>query len=199
MKSSFFARTPLFCAILLTAFLLTGCTTEEGHDQQQGQPLEDGLSVSESGEQAQYDVIPMVMVGGRLYYDTGRESTLETRCGLPDGTIDSTVEGSEIPTQDNQSNFGAGFDYQYGADDDTLEIFIDGKWMVFEHREGTGRQVRFGDKMVDEGALSEETLEWLEWFNSLPETEQLAISSIPQDLLEAAGILDAEDQPVQAE
>ena len=199
MKSSFFARTPLFCAILLTAFLLTGCTTEEGHDQQQGQPLEDGLSVSESGEQAQYDVIPMVMVGGRLYYDTGRESTLETHCGLPDGTIDSTVEGSEIPTQDNQSNFGAGFDYQYGADDDTLEIFIDGKWMVFEHREGTGRQVRFGDKMVDEGALSEETLEWLEWFNSLPETEQLAISSIPQDLLEAAGILDAEDQPAQAE
>lgn len=199
MKSSFFARTPLFCAILLTAFLLTGCTTEEGHDQQQGQPLEDGLSVSESGEQAQYDVIPMVMVGGRLYYDTGRESTLETLCGLPDGTIDSTVEGSEIPTQDNQSNFGAGFDYQYGADDDTLEIFIDGKWMVFEHREGTGRQVRFGDKMVDEGALSEETLEWLEWFNSLPETEQLAISSIPQDLLEAAGILDAEDQPAQAE
>ena len=199
MKSSFFARTPLFCAILLTAFLLTGCTTEEGHDQQQGQPLEDGLSVSESGEQAQYDVIPMVMVGGRLYYDTGRESTLETRCGLPDGTIDSTVEGSEIQTQDNQSNFGAGFDYQYGADDDTLEIFIDGKWMVFEHREGTGRQVRFGDKMVDEGALSEETLEWLEWFNSLPETEQLAISSIPQDLLEAAGILDAEDQPAQAE
>lgn len=199
MKSSFFARAPLFCAILLTAFLLTGCTTEEGHDQQQGQPLEDGLSVSESGEQAQYDVIPMVMVGGRLYYDTGRENTLETRCGLPDGTIDSTVEGSEIPTQDNQSNFGAGFDYQYGADDDTLEIFIDGKWMVFEHREGTGRQVRFGDKMVDEGALSEETLEWLEWFNSLPETEQLAISSIPQDLLEAAGILDAEDQPAQAE
>lgn len=199
MKSSFFARTPLFCAILLTAFLLTGCTTEEGHDQQQGQPLEDGLSVSESGEQAQYDVIPMVMVGGRLYYDTGRENTLETRCGLPDGTIDSTVEGSEIPTQDNQSNFGAGFDYQYEADDDTLEIFIDGKWMVFEHREGTGRQVRFGDKMVDEGALSEETLEWLEWFNSLPETEQLAISSIPQDLLEAAGILDAQDQPAQAE
>ena len=199
MKSSFFARTPLFCAILLTAFLLTGCTTEEGHDQQQGQPLEDGLSVSESGEQAQYDVIPMVMVGGRLYYDTGRENTLETRCGLPDGTIDSTVEGSEIPTQDNQSNFGAGFDYQYEADDDTLEIFIDGKWMVFEHREGTGRQVRFGDKMVDEGALSEETLEWLEWFNSLSETEQLAISSIPQDLLEAAGILDAQDQPAQAE
>lgn len=199
MKSSFFARAPLFCAILLTAFLLTGCTTEEGHDQQQGQPLEDGLSVSESGEQAQYDVIPMVMVGGRLYYDTGRENTLETRCGLPDGTIDSTVEGSEIPTQDNQSNFGAGFDYQYEADDDTLEIFIDGKWMVFEHREGTGRQVRFGDKMVDEGALSEETLEWLEWFNSLPETEQLAISSIPQDLLEAAGILDAQDQPAQAE
>ena len=126
MKSSFFARTPLFCAILWRAFLLTGCPTEEGHDQQQGQPLEDGLSVSESGEQAQYDVIPMVMVGGRLYYDTGRESTLETRCGLPDGTIECTVEGSDIPTPDIQSNFGAGLDYQSGADDDPLDLFIQG-------------------------------------------------------------------------
>ena len=33
-----------------------------------------------------------------------------------DGEITSTVDGSEIPTTDNQSTFGPGFEYQYGAD-----------------------------------------------------------------------------------
>ena len=52
----------------------------------------------------------MVMVGGKLYYDTGKESTINGRCGVMDGKITSTVDGSEIPTKDNQSNFGTGFE-----------------------------------------------------------------------------------------
>ena len=63
----------------------------------------------------------------------------------------------------NQSNFGTGFEYQYGADN-TIEIFMNEKWIVFEQREGTGNQVRFGDRMVDADGLSEETLEWLDWY-----------------------------------
>ena len=30
-----------------------------------------------------------------------------TRCGTMDGEITSTVDGTEIPTEDNQSNFGS--------------------------------------------------------------------------------------------
>ena len=47
----------------------------------------------------------MVMVDGKLYHDTGKESTISGRCGVMDGEITSTVDGSEIPTKDNQSNF----------------------------------------------------------------------------------------------
>lgn len=47
---------------------------------------------------------------------------------------------------------------------DTIEIFMNEKWIVFEQREGTGNQVRFGDRMVDADGLSEETLEWLDWY-----------------------------------
>ena len=83
---------------------------------------------------AMYDRIPMVRVNGKLYYDTGKESTVDTRCGNMDGEITSTVDGSEIPTEDNQSNFGSGFGYQYGADD-TIEIYMNEKWFVFEYRE----------------------------------------------------------------
>ena len=33
-----------------------------------------------------------------------------------------------------QSNFESGFGYQYGADD-TIEIYMNEKWFVFEYRE----------------------------------------------------------------
>ena len=45
-----------------------------------------------------------------------------------------TINVGEIPTEDNQSNFGSGFGYQYGADD-TIEIYMNEKWFVFEYRE----------------------------------------------------------------
>ena len=81
-----------------------------------------------------WDRIPMVRINDKLYYDTGEESTIEGRCGNMDGQITSTVDGSEIPTENNQSNFGSGFGYQYGMDD-TIEIYMNEKWFVFEHRE----------------------------------------------------------------
>ena len=83
---------------------------------------------------AMWDRIPMVRIDGKLYYDTGRESIMDARCGTMDGEITSTVDGTEIPTEDSQSNFGSGFGYQYGADD-TIEIYMNEKWFVFEYRE----------------------------------------------------------------
>lgn len=89
----------------------------------------------QSSESSEWDRIPMVMVDGKLYYDTGEESSLgERRCGLMDGQITSSVDGSEIPIKDNQSNFGTGFGYQYGLDD-TIEILMNEKWIVFESRD----------------------------------------------------------------
>ncbi len=82
-----------------------------------------------------WDRIPMVRINGKLYYDTGRESIMDARCGTMDGKITSTVDGTEIPTEDNQSNFGSGFGYQYGSEYDTIEIYMNEKWFVFEYRE----------------------------------------------------------------
>ena len=53
-----------------------------------------------------------VMVDGELYYDTGEVITVG-RCGVMDGRIASTVEQNELPTQDGQSNFGTGWEYQW--------------------------------------------------------------------------------------
>lgn len=90
--------------------------------------------IEQAEANAMWDRIPMVKINDKLYYDTGRESTAEGRCGNMDGQIMSTVDGSEIPTENNQSNFGSGFGYQYGMDD-TIEIYMNDKWFVFEYRE----------------------------------------------------------------
>ena len=90
----------------------------------------------QNSTELQWDIIPMVMVNNKLYYDTGKESTLNGRCGVMDGKITSTVDGSEIPTKNDQSNFGTGFKYQYGSDD-TIEIFMNEKWIIFEQRDDT--------------------------------------------------------------
>ena len=58
---------------------------------------------------------------------------------------------------------------------------------------GCGRQVRFGDRLVDADGLSEETLDWLDWYNALPEEQQRAVSSLPPDLLEQSGLAQTED------
>lgn len=154
--------------------------------------------IQEEMESPQWDVIPMVLVDGLYYYSTGEEAVSGDRA--PEGEITSTVDGSQIPTEDDQSNFGEGFPYRYG-EEGTLEVQMNGKWMVFEYREGSGSQVRFGDRWIDSDGLSEETREWLSWYNSLSQEDQLAVSYIPPEVYERLGFDNAqtEDADVPAE
>ena len=54
--------------------------------------------------------------------------------------------------------------------------------------------VEFHGQLFNKSDLSEETLEWLEWYNSLSPEEQLAVSSIPADLYtnDGAGTLNSD-------
>ncbi len=81
-----------------------------------------------------FDLIPMVRIQGKLYLDTGKESDLNPRCGVMDGKITSTVEPFEKPTQENQSNFGSGFEYQF-VSDNSIDIYMNEKWIRFENRD----------------------------------------------------------------
>ena len=89
-----------------------------------------------------WDLIPMVMVNGTLYLDTGHESKIEARCGVMDGEITSQVDGNKQPSVDNQSNFGTGYGYQYGATEGTIELFMNGKWWIFATEE-TRQKIQF--------------------------------------------------------
>lgn len=82
-----------------------------------------------------WDYPPMVMVNGELYIDTGKKSTVDGRCGNMDGQITSSVPQTEMPTENNQSNFGTGFGYQYGPIEGTIEIYINDTWWVYATEE----------------------------------------------------------------
>lgn len=66
-----------------------------------------------------------------LYYNTYTESDIVGRCGVMDGNIDKTISPSETPVENNQSNFGADFGYQW-VDDYNVDVFIDGKFIRFK-------------------------------------------------------------------
>lgn len=89
------------------------------------------IRVAVEEEQEQWAMIPMVMVDGKLYLDTGMESSVEARCGVMDGEITSSVDGTKKPAQNGESNFGTGYGYQYGLQEGTIEIFMNEKWWVF--------------------------------------------------------------------
>ncbi|TWH55848.1 hypothetical protein DesLBE_0021 [Desulfitobacterium sp. LBE] len=87
------------------------------------------FSVDERTKSA--DLAPMVMIKGKLYQDTGKESDIKARCGVMDGEVTSTVGPFEKPTQDNQSNFGSEYGYQF-VDERSVDIFMNEKWLRFE-------------------------------------------------------------------
>ena len=151
-------------------------------------------SSAQADSDAPMEKVPMLMLGGNLYCDTGEVST-ELRCGMMDGEITSSVEPWERPSEDGQSNFGSGYGYQYARKEGTVEVNVDGQWRVFKLR--SELRVRYCDTWYSAEDVSDETLLWLLWFNSLGEDAQMCVSFTPPDLYELCGYPSAGDVAVE--
>lgn len=132
------------------------------------------------------DLIPMVMVNGELYLDTGKEGTVEARCGMMDGEITSEVDGTKRPTKDNESNFGTGYGYQYGPQEGTIEIYMHDKWWIFATEEArqqiqfsTEEIINYNGKEYKKSELCDATLQWL----NLSEQERMLSSYMPPEFM----------------
>ena len=126
-------------AVLAVAWLERGtvqeevCGTMESVDSVETEQYVETQSEPDTTEVPE-DIPRMVMVDGELYKDTGSTSYV-LRCGVMDGEITSTVKEGEIPTKDNQSNFGEGYGYQRGVVEGRIEVYMDEKWQVFSKEE----------------------------------------------------------------
>ncbi len=74
-------------------------------------------------------VVPSVMIHGVLYQDTGYISSA-IGCGNMDGEITSAVDSSELPTKDDQSNFGTGYQYQLSSEGQII-VVVDANRKIF--------------------------------------------------------------------
>jgi len=101
-----------------------------------------------------------VMVNGTLYYYTGQKVEL-LRCGVMDGKIGEMVPATELPTENDSSNFGTGYEYQY-VDENHIDIIMEDSWIRF----CTG----YCEKAVSDGARHYNTTVQ---DHSQPLTEQL--------------------------
>lgn len=73
---------------------------------------------------------PMVKVKGIIYKNTGYQNGMVT-CGTADGEIKTSVESTKEPSNDDESNFGKGYEYQ-SWEDGYINVEIDNKWMLFK-------------------------------------------------------------------
>lgn len=76
------------------------------------------------------DFPPMVKVDGVIYVNTGYQNAMVT-CGTADGQIKTTVDWTKEPANNDESNFGKGYNYQRW-EDGYINVKIDNRWMLFK-------------------------------------------------------------------
>lgn len=75
--------------------------------------------------------IKLIRINGSLYYESGAESETEAGCGVMDGQLRQSVGSYEIPQQDGENNFSEANAYQYGTQENTLEVLFENRRSVF--------------------------------------------------------------------
>lgn len=130
------------------------------------------------------DVAPMVYVNDTLYQIVSNQPDLadERNRFILLGEIESKVNSSQEPNKNFQANddiVGSKV-YQYESD---IVVLINGKYCLYKNQTNAESGIiTFEGKRFNKADLSQETLEWIKWYNSLSPEEQLAVSSIPPDL-----------------
>ncbi len=90
-----------------------------------------GYSKKPAQEDLKWDKRPMVMIDDSIYMDTNTEIFVDADNVDIIGTIISSVDGSELPAENAQSNFGCeGSEYAYY--ENNVIVKINGKWILFE-------------------------------------------------------------------
>lgn len=148
MRGRHMKKTALALAVLcVSLFTLCSCGKIDENAGSAGQQMTSSTETAiaeavDESEHAEYDYPAMVMIDNCLYYDSGEIST-DSGCGNADGTIADSTE--VLPTENDQSNFGAGYEYQL-MENNTVGICIDNEWHIFvAYQEGVFDEV---DKLL---------------------------------------------------
>jgi len=76
------------------------------------------------------DLRPMIMVNGELYLDTGKQIPVEIDESAIIGEVSSSVDQSEKPTEEGQTNF-VSIGSKYAHFEDNIVVLINDEWVLF--------------------------------------------------------------------
>ena len=116
-----------FFIVSLCCALITGCGAPKTNDTTKN---EDGTEmVTSFTTENEKFAIRLFKADDCLYYDTGKVSRNEFRCGTLDSGLEKTAEEFELPRNDGEANFECeGYQNVTGM---TKEVPIGGNWQIF--------------------------------------------------------------------
>lgn len=174
--------------LVIACTALSGCGQSEPEDLQQGENMQYFFSGEVTKVEDEYLLIEVNDIGNSNLSD-GDSVEVSTDVVAADGCPEFTVgEYARVLLARNIENAAVRLDALsvYKIDETGAVLPVD--------TSVENGIVEFHGQSFNKSTLSEETLEWLDWYHSLSPEEQLAVSSIPADLYtdDGAGTLDSD-------
>lgn len=134
-------------------------------------------SASESSPQEKAVQPQMIYMRDTCLTSTGR--TAVVTCGTADGTIEALVPSTERPDENGQANFDCQGSSYISLADGAAAVDIDGSYILFLADD----TVEYHGIYKKKSDVSEDTLKWLDFYYSLPESGRDALSMVPSEFV----------------
>lgn len=166
--------------------LCTGCTSLSAAPEENrhtAASFRTEASLEESSSETVSQEKQMIFIDGKTMISTGRIAVTEDRLPLsaetrrPDGSITQLVPESEYPRQNEQANFDCQGSPYLILSDGAAALELEGQYMLFLADD----TVEYEGIYKKKNQVSEDTLEWLDFYYSLTAQERLAVSMIPSE------------------
>ena len=166
--------------------LCTGCTSLSAAPEENrhtAASFRTEASLEESSSETVSQKKQMIFIDGKTMISTGRIAVTEDRLPLsaetrrPDGSITQLVPESEHPRQNEQANFDCQGSPYLILSDGAAALELEGQYMLFLADD----TVEYEGIYKKKNQVSEDTLEWLDFYYSLTAQERLAVSMIPSE------------------
>ena len=166
--------------------LCTGCTSLSAAPEENrhtAASFRTEASLEESSSETVSQEKQMIFIDGKTMISTGRIAVTEDRLPLsaetrrPDGSITQLVPESEHPRQNEQANFDCQGSPYLILSDGAAALELEGQYMLFLADD----TVEYEGIYKKKNQVSEDTLEWLDFYYSLTAQERLAVSMIPSE------------------
>lgn len=125
---------------------------------------------------------PMVYLGGACLTSAGRPAVLDRGAGVepdaaPDGLLSAQIPAGEQPDAEGEANFACEDVPYLLLADGAAAVRIDGVYQLFLSDD----TVEYEGIYKQKKDVSEDTLQWLDFYHSLPEADRLALSMVPSE------------------